>query len=143
MKTKPPLLKYTAEKLKPKLTVADTLKILVGASMLAIPTALTEEVWNLGKVLSWTNVTLMLVVEYVIIAAFIILESYKDHKRVYLREESKRVLAILLLSGGIVGLFLALADQLPLLTDSSVALKRVIIGMLPASMSATVLDSLN
>ncbi len=143
MKSKNPILEYTAGKLKPRLTVADTLKILVGASMLAIPTALTEEVWNLGKELSWVNITVMLVVEYVIIAAFIILESYKDHQKVYLREGTKRVVAILLLSGGIVGLFLALAGQMPLLTDTSVAFKRVIIGMLPASMSATVLDSLD
>ena len=125
------VLEITVAKLKPKLTLNDIMKILVGASMLAIPTSLTEEVWNLGKALPWTNVSIMLIVEYIIISTFIMLESYKDHKKVYVREGSKRVLAILLLSGGIVGLFLALADQLPLLTDTSVALKRVIIGMLP------------
>jgi len=52
------------------------------------------------------------------------------------------VLVILFLSGGIIGMFLALAGQLPLFADTAVAVKRVIIGMLPASMSATVLDSL-
>ncbi len=129
-------------KLKPELKLHDIMKILVGASMLAIPTSLTEEVWNLGKALSWTNVMIMFLVEYTIIAAFILLESHKEHQKIYPREGIKRVLAILLLSGGIIGMFLALAGQLPLFTDTAVAVKRVIIGMLPASMSATVLDSL-
>ena len=135
-------IEHAADKLKPELKLHDIMKILVGASMLAIPTSLTEEVWDLGKALSWTNVMIMFVVEYTIIAAFILLESHKEHQKIYPREGIKRVLAILLLSAGIIGMFLALAGQLPLFTDTAVAVKRVIIGMLPASMSATVLDSL-
>ncbi len=135
-------IEHAANKLKPELKLHDIMKILVGASMLAIPTSLTEEVWNLGKALSWSYVMLMFLVEYTIIAAFILLESHKEHQKIYPREGIKRVLAILLLSAGIIGMFLALAGQLPLFTDTAVAVKRVIIGMLPASMSATVLDSL-
>lgn len=47
----------------------------------------------------------------------------------------------MLLSGMVIAIFLALADKLPLFAETEVALKRVIIGLMPASMSTTLLDS--
>ncbi len=118
------------------------MQILVGASILAIPSALTEEVWDMGKAVPWLNVISMLLIEYIIIGMFVYLRSYQDHIKTYRFEYVKRVVVIMLLSGAIIGLFLALVGQLPLFSDTDVAIKRVIIGMLPASMSATVMDSL-
>ncbi len=133
--------KHNVTRLKVELTLSDVMQILVGAAMLAIPTALTEEVWNMGKEVPWFNVIMMLLIEYIIIGMFIYLESYQQHIKLYRSEFIKRVLATLILSGVIVGLFLALVGKLPLFSDTDVAIKRIIIGMLPASMSATVLDS--
>jgi len=135
-------IKQEIKKLKVEVSLRDVMQILVGASMLAIPTALTQEVWDMGEQLPWINVIAMLLVEYLIIAMFIYLQSYQEHIKVYRAEFVKRVLVILILSGAIVGLFLALVGQLPLFEDTDVAIKRIVIGMLPASMSATVMDSL-
>ena len=129
-------------RLKVEVSLRDVMQILVGASMLAIPTALTQEVWDMGEQLPWINIIAMLLVEYLIIAMFIYLRSYQEHIKVYRAEFVKRVLIILFLSGAIVGLFLALVGQLPLFDNTDVAIKRIVIGMLPASMSATVMDSL-
>ncbi len=129
------------DKLKVEVSLSDVMQILVGASMLAIPTALTQEVWDMGREVAWLNILVMFLIEYLIIGMFIYLQSYKEHIKLYRVEYIKRVLTIMFLSGIIVGVFLALVDQLPLFSDTDVAIKRVIIGMLPASMSATVLDS--
>ena len=132
---------HDVSRLKVELTLTDVMQILVGAAMLAIPTALTEEVWTMGETVSWFNVIAMLVIEYIIIAMFILLEAYQQHIRAYKVEYIKRIVATLILSGLIVGVFLALVGKLPLFSDPDIAIKRIIIGMLPASMSATVLDS--
>ncbi len=136
------VLNHEVNTLKLNLTTNDVMQILVGASVLAIPSALTQEVWDMGKVIPWLNVMVMLFTEYIIIATFIYYRSYQDHIKFYRKEFIKRVITILLFSGLIVGFFLALVGQLPLFDDTAVAIKRIIIGMLPASMSATVMDSL-
>jgi len=136
------VIKHQVNELKVELTLTDVMQILVGAGMLAIPTALTQEVWDMGREVPWLNVLVMLLIEYIVIGMFIYLQSYNHHITLYKSQYIKRVLTILIMSGMIVGLFLALVGQLPLFTETDVAIKRIIIGILPASMSATVMDSL-
>ena len=45
--------------LKVELRLHDIMEILVGASILAVPVAFTEEVWNMGDELPWLNVFLL------------------------------------------------------------------------------------
>ena len=45
--------------LKVELKIQDLLEILVGASILAVPVAFTEEVWNMGNDLGWFNIILL------------------------------------------------------------------------------------
>ena len=136
------ILKQKIDKIKADLTIQDVMQILVGASILAIPSALTEEVWDMGKSVPWINILAMLFIEYLIIGMFIYFKSYSENIKTYRVAFVKRILVIMLFSGLIIGLFLALVGQLPLFDDTGVAVKRIIIGMLPASMSATVMDSL-
>lgn len=50
------ILSYTLKPLMVELKPRDILQIIVGASILAVPIAFTEETWNLGEKLPLVNV---------------------------------------------------------------------------------------
>jgi uncharacterized membrane protein len=59
--------------------VRDVLQTLVGASILAIPAAYTEETWNLGRDLSLLNILGIALVSIFFIATFIYYSFYKGY----------------------------------------------------------------
>ncbi len=128
--------------LKVELQLHDVLQIIVGASILAVPVAFTEEVWNMGDQLPWFNTFLLCAVGILFMAAFVFFTSYRLHLKLFRNEYIKRVAVTFILSLIIVGLLLTIVDKCPWLTDFDIALKRTLIGAFPASMSATVTDNI-
>ena len=125
-----------------ELSSKDRVQILVGATILAIPTAFTEEVWNLGGDISWISVIILAMVSLLFIGLFIYLNIYQRHMKLYRNQFLKRLITTYLFSLVVVGILLMVVEQAPWLTDFPLALKRTIIGTLPASMSATVTDAI-
>ena len=74
---------HHVQRLHLELSSKDRVQILVGATILAIPTAFTEEVWNLGDDLSWISVISLAIVSLVFIGLFIYLNSYQQHMKLY------------------------------------------------------------
>lgn len=62
--------------------------------------------------------------------------------QLYRRDFFKRLISTYLFALIVVSLLLMIVDKVPWASDFSLALKRTIIGTLPASMSATVTDAL-
>lgn len=118
----------------------DVLQVIVGASLLAIPIAFTEEVWNLGAALPLMNVVLLGLLSVVFIAIFVFHNFYQDNVGDHKAEFFKRVLAIYLISCFVVALILTLIQRAPWEMDTLLAVKRTILVAFPASMSAAVAD---
>ena len=76
------------------------------------------------------------------IGLFIYLNSYQQHMKLYRGQFLNRLISTYLFSLVVVGVLLMLVEKAPWVTDFSLALKRTIIGALPASMSATVTDAI-
>jgi len=133
---------HHVQRLHLELSSKDRVQILVGGTILAIPTAFTEEVWNLGDDLSWISVIILAIVSLVFIGLFIYVNSYQRQMKLYRNDYLNRLIATYLFSLVVVGLLLMVVKKAPWLTDFSLALKRTIIGALPASMSATVTDAI-
>lgn len=129
--------------LRVELKIHDFLEIAVGASILAVPVAFTEEVWNMGDQLAWLNVWLLSLVSLLFMGSFIYFTSYRNQIKMFRKEYIKRVVSTFLLSVIIVGLLLTIVDKCPWFTDFDVALKRTLIGAFPASLSATVTDNIS
>ena len=121
----------------------DLAEIVVGACTLALPLAVTEEVWNLGEELHILNVLAIVVVSYAVIAAFVRYHFYGGRIEERRREYVKRVLSVYGVTLVISALCLLAIDKLPLLSDPMVALKRTVLTSLPASFVATVVDGLH
>ena len=124
--------------LRPK----DILQIIIGATILAIPVGLTEETWILAKELPLRNVFALGLISFFFIALFVYFNFYRFNLKGYIGQYIKRVIAIYGLSLFVVGLLLTLIEKCPWGVDNLLALKRIIITALPASMAATISDTM-
>jgi uncharacterized membrane protein len=118
----------------------DALQVVVGSILLATPVMFTEEVWRLGEVLSVERVATLGILSVFFIAVFVYYNFYRGNLRGNKGEFLKRVLGIYLISCAVVALLLTLLEKAPWDAEYLVAIKRIIIIALPASMSAAVAD---
>jgi uncharacterized membrane protein len=124
--------------LKPR----DILQIIIGATILAIPVGLTEETWILGKELPIKNVLLLGLVTIFFISLFVYFNFYRFYLKGRIMAYLKRVLLTYGLSLLVVGLLLTIIQRCPWGIDNILAIKRIIITALPASMAATLSDTI-
>jgi uncharacterized membrane protein len=125
-----------------ELRLHDVVQIVVGAAILAIPVGFTQEVWELGRTLPALNVWLVVAVSVVFVAVFVRIHFYRGYLQQFVAEYAKRVAVIYGLALLVSALLLTLIQQCPWGTDFALALRRVVIVALPASLSATVTDAL-
>ena len=120
----------------------DVLQVIVGATILAIPVAFTEEVWRLGSELPWLNIVTLSLISILFLAMFIYYNFYAGHLKRHHLNFTKRVLSTYLISLLVVASLLTIINQVDWINLWEVSLKRVIIVAFPASMSAVVADSI-
>ncbi|MEP1469404.1 MAG: DUF2391 family protein [Halieaceae bacterium] len=125
-----------------ELRLKDIVQILVGASLLAIPMAYTEETWQLGATLPIINIAILSLLSLIFIAIFVYANFYRYYLEGFIFEYVKRVLAIYLISLMVVGFLMTVIQQCPWGVDNLLAIKRIIIVAFPASMSAVAVDAL-
>ena len=128
--------------LKVELKFRDMIQIFVGASLLAIPMAYTEETWQLGEKLPLLNIGILALLSIVFIAIFVYANFYRFYLKGFVFEYFKRVIAIYLVSLLVVGFLMTVIQQCPWGVDNLLAIKRIIIVTLPASMSAVAADAI-
>jgi uncharacterized membrane protein len=125
--------------LKVEFRLEDLGQLVAGASVMALPFSVTEEVWNLGSELSVGRTAAIAAVSLLTLAAFVWSLFYGERITQYPREYVTRVLSTYLITLCVSFLLLALFDKAPL-DDLSLALTRTVIVALPASYSATAVD---
>jgi uncharacterized membrane protein len=119
----------------------DASQIFVGAFALAVPISFSEEAWRLGETLPAMNLIML----FALSVAFLGIYAYQsvfqhDVQRRKLVFVSRIVIAYLM-TAFVVALVLLSLDKLPLLEEPMVALNRIIIISMPASMGAIIVDS--
>jgi uncharacterized membrane protein len=119
----------------------DASQIFVGAFALAVPISFSEEAWRLSETLPIANLLMLFSLSVV----FLTLYTYES---VFQRNVSERnlvftlrIIVAYLITALVVMLVLFCINKLPLLSEPLVAIKRVIIISMPASMGAIVVDS--
>ena len=129
------------EPLKVEFHLEDLGQLVAGACVMALPVALTEEVWDLGKTLSIGHTLVILGVSLLTLAGFIWALFYGNRVGAYKGHFFKRVLSAYLVTFVVAFLLLFLFDQAPL-DDLRLTLTRTVIVAFPASFAATVVDFL-
>ncbi|MCL1066741.1 DUF2391 family protein [Shewanella olleyana] len=127
--------------MKKSFNFEDASQIFVGAFALAVPISFSEEAWRLGETLPFSNLILLFSLSMV----FLSLYTYES---VFLRNISGRqfvfifrIVVAYAITALVVSLVLFCINKLPLLSEPLIAIKRIIIISMPASMGAIVVDS--
>ena len=121
---------------------SDIAEQVIGASVLAFPVAVTEEVWNLSEQIPFVNVILISVVSCVFLAVFSYFIHSKSDVKSSQRIEIDRVFVTYGIALLVCSVILLMVGKFPLFTETTIALKRVVLVAFPACFSATVVDSL-
>jgi uncharacterized membrane protein len=120
----------------------DIMQVIVGASLLAVPVAFTEEVWKLSAELPLRNVLCLSGLSLLFIGLFVYFNFYRSYLRKHWFQYCKRVFLTYAISLIVVALLLWFIQRCPWETEPIVALKCILIVAFPASMSAAVSDVL-
>jgi uncharacterized membrane protein len=135
------VLDYTLKPLMVEFRPRDLMQVIVGAAILAVPVAFTEETWRLGETLPLRNVLILSAVSLLFIALFVYFNFYRFAFKGHELEYGKRVASIYVFSLIVVGALLTVIQKAPWTTDTLLAVKRMLIVAFPASMSAAVSDA--
>jgi uncharacterized membrane protein len=118
----------------------DIVQMVIGATLLAIPLAYTEETWKLGEQLPLINIVGIALLSIIFISTFIFYNYYRNHIQDHKIAFLKRVVFTYLIALLVVAAVLTLIQKAPWQIDNILAIKRIIIVAFPASLSATVVD---
>lgn len=119
----------------------DAGQIFVGAFALAVPISFSEEAWQLGENLPIFNLTLLLFLSFIFLSIYAFESVYQRNIKGRTSEFLARIVIAYLLTILVVALVLLSIDKLPIFDDPLIAIKRVIVISMPASMGAIIVDS--
>jgi uncharacterized membrane protein len=133
------IIKTVTGPLKVEVRLEDCGQLLAGACVMALPVALTGEVWDLGEALSPARTLAILILSLLTLAAFVWALFYGRRVREYPGHFCKRVLSAYLITFLVAFLLLFLFDKAPL-DDLGTTFIRTIIVAFPSAFAATVVD---
>jgi uncharacterized membrane protein len=136
------VLNYALSPLMVEFRPRDLMQVIVGAAILAVPVAFTEETWNLGVQLPLKNVVALSALSLLFVALFVYFNFYRFTFKGHVVQYCQRVVSIYLFSLIVVGLILTVIQKCPWGADNILAMKRILIVAFPASMSAAISDNM-
>ena len=136
------VLDYTLKPLMIEFKPRDVMQVIVGASLLSVPIAFTEETWVLGAELPLANVMGLTALSLLFIGLFVFYNFYRFNFKGHALEFVKRVAGTYIISLLVVAVLLTIIKKCPWGVDNLTAIKRILIIAFPASMSAAVSDSI-
>ena len=122
-----------------KLNLEDISQIIIGAAVMAVPIAFSEELWKFGETLPLINILILLCLSLVIqffYTKFSIFQTQQKSFTVILA----RVSVNYLLTFITVGIILFALNRLSLSSSFLIGLNRVVILSFPASLGAVIVD---
>ncbi len=119
----------------------DVGQVAVGSFALAVPIAFSEEAWKLGETLPIMNLSLVFILSIAFLSFYAYESVFQADIKYRIPVFISRIIFAYLIAAVVVSLVLFSLDKFPLLTDTYVALRRLIVVTMPASMGAIIVDS--
>lgn len=118
----------------------DVSQIVIGAFALAVPISFSEEAWRLGEILPVANLLFL----FFLSVSFLSFYAYQNVFQANIKQRLFvfifRIFMAYLLAILVVALILIAIDKCPIFEDPFVALRRIIVIAMPASMGAIIVD---
>ena len=119
----------------------DVIQVVVGASALAVPVAFSEESWNLSRTLPIQNIVFLIFLSVSFMGLYSFHSIFQGDIKYRLTIFIYRNILDYGLTLLVVFIVLLALNRMPIISETTVAIKRVIILSFPASMGAVVVDS--
>lgn len=126
-----------------RFNLEDLSQIAIGSFALAVPISFSEEAWKLGETLPLFNL-------FIIFLLSVCFLSFYAYESVFQANIEKRYLVFLFrivaayfIAGLVVSLVLFSINKFPLFSEPLTAIRRMIVIVMPASMGAIIVDSLD
>lgn len=119
----------------------DASQVTIGAFALAVPISFSEEAWRLGETLPLSNLLFVFILSISFLAFFAYESVFQANIKHRVPVFLWRIAIAYIITALVVMLVLFALNKFPLLTDTLVAFKRLIIITMPASMGAIIVDS--
>lgn len=121
----------------------DASQIAIGAFAMALPISFSEEVWLLAETLPLANLLLISVLSLFFLIYFAYFSIFQADIKQRIAMFIFRIIIAYLITLIVVALVLTALNQFPITTMPDIAIKRVIIVAMPASLGAIIVDSLD
>lgn len=125
------------------MNLEDISQITIGAFALAVPISFSEEAWKLGETLSFLNISLLLFLSLCFLSFYAYESVFQGDIKQRITVFIFRIVLAYFITFCVVGLILVSLDKFPLISEPIIALKRIIVISMPASMGAIIVDGLD
>jgi uncharacterized membrane protein len=129
------------KKMNLSFNLEDASQVAIGAFALAVPISFSEEAWKLGETLHVTNLLMVFILSISFLGIFAYESVFQGNIKYRVPIFLLRIAIAYTIAAIVVALVLFSLDKFPLFTDTPVALKRLIVITMPASMGAIIVDS--
>lgn len=119
----------------------DASQVAIGAFALAVPISFSEEAWSLSETLPAENILLMACLSVMFLAFFTYESVFQGDISYRIPVFLFRILIAYVVAGLVVALVLTALDKFPITSEPVIAVKRLIIIAMPASMGAIIVDA--
>jgi uncharacterized membrane protein len=119
----------------------DASQVAIGSFALAVPISFSEEAWKLGETLPLVNLALIFALSFIFLSFFAYESVFQGNIKYRLPIFISRIFIAYFIAACVVALVLLSLDKFPVISDPVIALKRLIIITMPASMGAIIVDS--
>ncbi|WP_299878421.1 DUF2391 family protein [uncultured Cocleimonas sp.] len=119
----------------------DASQVAIGSFALAVPISFSEEAWRIGEKLPLSNLLLVFVLSIAFLSFFAYGSVFQSNIKYRVPVFVIRIIIAYLIAAFVVALVLSSLDKFPLLTEPNIALRRLIVITMPASMGAIIVDS--
>ncbi|WP_321315131.1 DUF2391 family protein [Halarcobacter sp.] len=123
-----------------RFNLEDVSQIIIGSFALAIPISFSEEAWRLSETLPFFNLGLLLILSFCFLGFYTFQGIFQGNVKSRLFAFIFRVFIAYLIAMVVVFLILLAIDKLPLIDETIIAIKRIIVISMPASMGAIIVD---
>lgn len=127
--------------MKLKFNLEDASQVAIGAFALAVPVSFSEEAWKLGETLPLINMVMVFVLSVIFLSFFAFENVFQANIKYRVPIFLIRIVIAYLIAALVVALVLIALNKFPLLTEPLIALKRLVVITMPASMGAIIVDS--
>ena len=119
----------------------DASQVTFGAFALAVPISFSEEAWKLGETLPLTNLLMVFILSISFLGFFAYENVFQGNIGYRLPVFLWRIAIAYTITALVVALVLLSLNNFPLFLDTAIAVIRLIVITMPASMGAIIVDS--